>query len=544
MATVYPGSDIQALYQARGIVSGNVQGFEYLVRRCANDLVGDARNRSDWQQDVIDRLSLASTIYKSKPGCWRDYFANASRTFHYGNIYEEMEQNTVNQSYKTLSGYRLAINMLIATLNFKESTFLDPQCFCLYPQDMIGQRFTCLSHCHVTQERPVSFEKDMEHYTERWENCNPAPGDPFCSALCTDFGWGLRLDTPGCISRNQEDTALFGNNEVLNLKNITMFFPLNMRRPGAVYQQPIHATDYDNWIITPLPMFCDMGGDSMVKGIKFAFQNPDIPPSLCNWSSCNIMISHDKNGLGGLVEYYDGTDMWDIYWGTKKVLSIGLGNGAKAIVPFNIPNVIDDNIIGAPMRFDDSDAIAPLGRHVGNPVSGHIQEPGVTGHSPDTGCEDDCQQKYFSYDLSLDEPIITDWGKGSPQIKLTLNMDWAQSADNGGWWPYGGCWITPISEDNTSCLWNPGYPNLTFNSHDQVYCTDFAGNGGNMAKLNILIRADPFNEVCNSSKLAIASDCKHWWEIAPGAVQILDKTVDDYGLPPSYDWTAGSLKSD
>ena len=69
MARVFPGSDFQDIYAARNIVSGNIQGDDYKVRRSANDSNLDPRANSEWQDKIIDAMSLAARIWKNKRNC-------------------------------------------------------------------------------------------------------------------------------------------------------------------------------------------------------------------------------------------------------------------------------------------------------------------------------------------------------------------------------------------------------------------------------------------------------------------------------------------
>ena len=151
MARVFPGSDFKDVYDARNIYTTNIQGDDYKVRRSANDSNLDPRTNSEFQNKIIDAFSLASRIWKNKRECWKDHFRRGHKIFRYN----ELGAQTLE---KDLSGYHLAMNILIQTLKTDKGEYYDPNCFCITPTDLFGEPLNTYSVLDILQKSKIDYE--------------------------------------------------------------------------------------------------------------------------------------------------------------------------------------------------------------------------------------------------------------------------------------------------------------------------------------------------------------------------------------------------
>ena len=62
---------------------------------------------------------------------------------------------------------------------------------------------------------------------------------------------------------------------------------------------------------------------------------------MCGVEQCKITLTHDPAGVYIDCDYYTGDNIWEIWWGDRKVGVLNLGTGTKYHSEFMAPAVTE-----------------------------------------------------------------------------------------------------------------------------------------------------------------------------------------------------------
>lgn len=328
MARVYPGSDFQDIYDARNIVSGNIQGEDYKVRRSANDSNLDPRANSEWQDRIIDSMSLASRIWKNKRNCWKDHFKRSKKIFKY-NTWE------VQDVEKSLTGYLLCINILMQTLKTGGGQFYDPHCFCLTPTDLFGDPLNVYSVLDIEQNRIIDYKYLEKKLTYDALQPPELQYDKFCSAVDSgklDYKKCL-LSSTGCIDR--DNTFKPSVRDLSLVKNIVQWPNIWFDPVDDYIHGPFGIYDHENFTYEKLRTEDLPVTDGSMRGMRVTLGFPFAGRSLCHLGNLNIKLYYQYEKMFGEIQYSNNPPLFDIYYGDDFLIRAGSGGGPGYYAPLN-----------------------------------------------------------------------------------------------------------------------------------------------------------------------------------------------------------------
>lgn len=442
MARVIPGSDIKELYDERNIYSSNIQGDDYKVRRSANDANLDPRANSFWQKQVIDKMSLAARIWKNKKPCWQDHFKRSKKQFQYGTSWD-------GAVYKTLTGYKLAINMLMQTLGNFDGNFYDPDCFCITPVDMLGYIHDSHYRLEVKHFKPVEYIYDETKRPCRYAWKDEQDKDPFCSATKPYQGYyeTCRLSAPYVAERNNSGYAFVS--ELSALKYVVGWFPFYLIPNDVIWQYPIYVWNSPYWMWNERTRNEMPYGDTFTRVLELRLKDPSNSDVLCNHGYLGLNLMWGGDNLDAEVVYTHNSPTWDLWYGNNFLGTYGSGSGSQVTKYLNIPKEPYSPTSASPLRFNDALQLPKLSWQPEWYPQGKLTEARLLGNSFSRQRGFECVYGQITQRFVTDDYIHFHPFTNEPQIKLNI---WGYHYDTRGfqsWYPWGGFFFYACEDDWT-----------------------------------------------------------------------------------------------
>lgn len=442
MARVFPGSDFKDVYDARNIVSTNIEGDDYKVRRSANDKNLDPRASSEWQRKIIDNFSLASRIWKNKRNCWKDHFKRSTKEFTYGHVL----QGAIT---KELTGYKLAINMLLSSLSNGKGNFYDPPCFCITPTDLFGEELNQLSRFIIEYEKPVKYRYDETKQTKVTLPDKSFILDKFCSATLPIFESYDKclLNAPGCVPR---DNRRFLNYRSLDTINKIVMWP-------DLYFDPvddfIHGSfglyDNDFFVYDKLKDDPIIEENPNIRGVDITLQWPYYRNDLCCRHNLWLRLYYGPYVFNGTIYCTNKPPFFDIYQGSNLIVRAGAGCGATRSI--SIPKPPTDLSDPGPRQLDFHKNPYPVvdGFQPHQYPPGKLYEARLTDLVFGSQHKDTCCYTFIEHWFKTNEPVFFDKDSRTPMMKFNMHSFFYYPPYLSHWWPYGAIWPEVVSSDGS-----------------------------------------------------------------------------------------------
>jgi len=463
MARVFPGSDFQDIYAARNIVSGNIQGDDYKVRRSANDSNLDPRANSEWQDKIIDAMSLAARIWKNKRNCWKDHFKRASKTFKYNT-------GDPNSPERVLSGYQLAINMIMKTLKTGGVEFYDPECFCITPTDLFGDPLNVYSVLDIIEKKDLTYEYKEKKLT--YDVLQPAEQqfDKFCSAVAGDpkFLEKCLLTSSGCVPR---DNLVPGSFRDLNvIKNIVQWPNLKFERVDGLGDAQFGFWNTENFIYEKLRTEDLPVTDGSMRGYKLTLTDPYHFQSLCSLGNLQVTLYTQYENIFGDIQYSNTAPFYDLYYGDTVIGRYGGGGGVLFWDSLNLNQDFNSSPSARRLKFNESiNPVIPGYQHWMYPP-GKLSEARLTKIELGPKVSEFCQWDRIRQYWRTSDPIHFDRGDPSVQIKFNI-WGYSRAPDLPfQWWPYGALSLYASSDGVNYHLMHPTPFRQILDGERHTYC--------------------------------------------------------------------------
>jgi len=463
MARVFPGSDFKDVYDARNIYTTNIQGDDYKVRRSANDSNLDPRTNSEFQNKIIDAFSIASRIWKNKRECWKDHFRRGHKIFRYN----ELGAQTLE---KDLSGYHLAMNILIQTLKTDKGEYYDPNCFCITPTDLFGEPLNTYSVLDILQKSKIDYEYREKKLTYDILQPEGQQYNRFRSAVFNDPDTLNKciLSSVGCISR--DNTLPNGKRDITLVKNIVQWPNFWFRPVDHILQREFGIWDNEYFTYEKIRTEDLVVTDGSMRGVIITLGHPFTGGSLCNLNNLQLTILYQYDRLEAGIKYTGTGPFFDLYYGDQYLGRFGNGGGVPIITPLNLNNNYLDNPSPNKMRW--SEHINPVipGYQPSMYPPGKLSECRLVGIELGEKSDDPCFWRYIYQIWEAPEPI--DFRASTPNVRFKVNI-WAWSQHTGGIqeaYPFGA-FDVQVSNDRVNWikLSRPGMI-YTLNGTGNSYC--------------------------------------------------------------------------
>lgn len=487
MVTVIPGSDLLDLYAKRNIVSTNVEGDGFFVRRSANDSVPDPRSNSFWQKDVQDRLGLASKIWKNKPGCWQDFFKRSKKRYKYST-------QAKADYFKELSGYQLAMNVLISSIDFRTGTYFDPKCFCLNVVDPVGQNMPTWANLHLETDKQCNFVYDEYHKLMEYVDDRRVSHFRFCSASAFSpiSGGVAKLTNQFSIPRNR-DGGWWGM-DLHKIKDIPSWFPLKMKTVDLAFPIEYFLYHKERWIFEQLDPIYTSDEREPLNRFKCTWVDPSYCNSLCNYGAISFIITY--NSFKCIIEatYSDGDPKYDVYFGD--ILLGRMGAGVQSQNPLKVevsPNQFNSMDI-PPISFEDYTEVPPRGRQPYHTPVGKVTTVTADDIVYTEVPRNSCTQYFTDVYFHTDDYISFDGAIDSPQIRFgVFHVDENPPSFMSGYPKYGYPILCAGKDKDPAPLFSVSYSWGNFYVGQLEHCARNLYYTGNYNNFIIRIQnTDPF----------------------------------------------------
>jgi len=413
MARVFPGQDFEDVYNARNIYTSNIQGDDYKVRRSANDSNLDPRTNSEYQKKIVDAFSLASRIWKNKKECWKDHFRRGNKIFRY---------NEVGPGYyeQNLSGYQLAMNVLIQTLKTDNNEYYNPDCFCITPTDIFGEPLNVYSILDILQSSKIDYAYKEKKLTFDALQAEEDQYNRFRSAVDSS-GKGLGkalLSSVGCIPRDNTITNEFRDitlvNKIVQWPNF-WFVPVDDIPP-----YPFGIWKHEYFTYQPIPLSDLPVQDGSMRGVIITLAPlwKDVP--LCSLFNLNITLYYSYDQISGHITHTNTSPFYDIYLGDDFLVRAGAGGGGKFEVPIPFRNTFLET--PSNRRISWKEAIYPVipGYQPQMYPPGKITEARLTRITTPGGKTGECVWDKIRQYWQTDEPVEIIGGTRNTQFKVNI----------------------------------------------------------------------------------------------------------------------------
>lgn len=413
MARVFPGQDFQDVYDARKIYTTNIQGDDYKVRRSANDSNLDPRTNSEYQKKIVDAFSLASRIWKNKKECWKDHFRRGNKIFRY---------NEVGPGYyeQNLSGYQLAMNILIQTLKTDNNEFYDPACFCITPTDLFGEPLNTYSILDILQKDKIDYQYREKKLTYDALQPEGEQYNRFRSAIYPNVKELMKciLTSPGCIPRDNEGS--YGFRDITLVKNIVQWPNLWFVPVDDVPPYSFGIWKHENFTYQPIPLSDLPVQDGSMRGviITLAPLRKDAP--LCSLFNLNITLYYSYDQMSGHITHTNASPFYDIYLGDDLVGRFGAGGGGQYVVPLPFTQNFLDNPSKRRIGWNEAPYPVVAGYQPQMYPPGKITEARLTGWEFPGGKTGECVWHTIRQYWQTDEPVEIIGGTRNTQFKVNI----------------------------------------------------------------------------------------------------------------------------
>ena len=413
MARVFPGQDFEDVYNARNIYTSNIQGDDYKVRRSANDSNLDPRTNSEFQEKIIDAFSLASRIWKNKKECWKDHFRRGNKIFRY---------NEIGPGYyeQNLSGYQLAMNVLIQTLKTNKVEYYDPNCFCITPTDIFGDPLNTYSVLDIIQHGKVDYQYRAKKLTYDALQAEKDRYNRFRSSVDTTkikFEKCL-LTSTGCIPREQ--AVYHEPRDITLIKNIVQWPNLWFVPVDDIPPYPFGVWDHEKFTYQKIPDFDLPVQDGSMRGYIITLSPLSHDSPLCSLNNLFITLYYQYDKVEGFIRHTGASPFFNIYWGDTYLGRFGAGGGGSYVVPI----AIDNNFLEIPSQrtINWKEAIYPVipGYQPQMYPPGKITEARLTRITTPGGKTGECVWDTIHQYWETDEPVEIIGGTRNTQFKVNI----------------------------------------------------------------------------------------------------------------------------
>lgn len=350
MARVFPGKDFEDVYNARNIYTSNIQGDDYKVRRSANDSNLDPRTNTEFQNKIIDAFSIASRIWKNKRECWKDHFRRGHKIFRYN----ELGAQTLE---KDLSGYHLAMNILIQTLKTDKGEYYDPQCFCITPTDMFGEPLNTYSILDIMQHSKIDYSYQAKKLTFDVLQPEGQQYNRFRSAVDPNARTFTKclLSSVGSISR--DNCKANSNRDISLIKNIVQWPNIRFEPVDDSLHTGFGIWENDYFTYFKIPTEDLPITDGSMRGYQITLGYPFSGDSLCDLGNLQITYFTQYEKIAGIIQYSNNPPFYDVFYGNALLGRFGSGGGS---LQTQILNFNDNFLDGSPNALSFNDYIYPV----------------------------------------------------------------------------------------------------------------------------------------------------------------------------------------
>lgn len=524
-----------AALRKMGIIVVNSPGGEYAYYNADSD----KRMGSEYQKEIIEDMGTAAKIWKNKPACWQDHFRRSKKEQSYGFSMDP-------QYGTTLSGYNLAIQLLMDSLGKKDGEYYNPDCFCIHPTDFLGQTLPMRSRFRLIQPKPANYVYDETHLLEYYEGERKRIYNPFISAAIIEYGRGCEayLETDMCTPLI-EDTGWWSV-DIGNVRYPAQYFPIKLKPVDGAYPYDIPITDKYKWIYTALGTLAkggysgymrkinitdeDIGTDEVgsgltpIKGIFCEFVDPTNEGSLCGVSNVALQLIYSAAGLSIASYATNQPPWWDVCYGETPLFRIGSGFGEPTGSGYSISYKEYKNYeLGShglhnpppklPQHLQDYHPLegvvieAPLPNVVcGDACSEYDPPPGCGAGSGENICPDNYAWNSITYYYHLGKPIPTDWKLHSPQLMVTLKNICYDSRGFQNWYPWGSAEISVGMDGEYGGMFTPALKDIVFGYPRMKYCVEYNGSVDEFDSVRITLRTTTLWGCCERTQLGNPMD--------------------------------------
>lgn len=444
MARVFPGQDFQDVYDARKIYTTNIQGDDYKVRRSANDSNLDPRTNSQYQKKIVDAFSLASRIWSNKRECWKDHFRRGHKLFRY-NEYE------VDKVSKDLTGYQLAMNILINSLKTDSGQFYDPQCFCITPTDIFGEPLNTYSILDILQHSKLDYAYKEKKLTFDVLQPEPDQYNRFRSAVDPNVKTLEKclLSSVGCVTR--ENTSGTDERDITLIKNIVQWPNFTFKTVEGALYDPGGIWNYEFFTYYKIPTEQLPVTDGSMRGYQITLGYPYCGDSLCMLGNLQLTLYTQYETITGFIQDTPNPPFFDIYYGDTLLGRFGNGGGGFRTTPLDLSN---NYLNGSPnaMRFDVNLYPVIPGYQINMYPPGKLTECRLLSTEPQGGETNFCQwDRIYQY---WDCGTQIEFHHGQPTVIAKFNPWCISGCDPGDpFCEYPNCAIYDIYGSNDMQNW-------------------------------------------------------------------------------------------
>jgi len=430
-----------AALKKMGIISvpGRGQGFNYYI----TDV--DRRNGSEFQKEIINDMGTAAKIWKNKPGCWQDHFRRSYRSQSYG--------FTMDPTYGTnLTGYNLAIQVLMDTLKDKNGDYYNPPCFCIVPRDWVDEPVHTRTGFEYSTSGVLEYMYSAIKRPDNYVGCLNLGKDPFISAAYSNVSLlkGLFLAT----SWSQPRTTHLASDgwDWKDFKEPVMWPPIYIVEEGEYWKTGVRVWDCCNfrWVKRG-PCDCSADG-GLIKCIDGFYVPSQLGETLCGRERAKFRFKYDEYSMSLAVISTGGPPYKDIYLEDEYLGTIGLGwgEGKMAGGGWGYSNPLKNKFIDIQL-FEHKEP-CPYGRTPCNSPWGKqfaLDSPEYTRVQP---CADPIGARSHNYIYQMPSGVEGSIAKNSPEFRITVNGPFYDDQGYQNWYPYGGIRIY-VSPDKIN--WYP-----------------------------------------------------------------------------------------
>lgn len=464
MARVFPGQDFKDVYDARRIYTTNIQGDDYKVRRSANDSNLDPRTNTQYQNKIVDAFSLASRIWSNKRECWKDHFRRGHKIFRY---------NEYGPGYfeKDLSGYQLAMNVLINSIKTDSGQFYDPNCFCITPTDIFGEPLNVYSVLDIIQRSKIDYSYKEKKLTFDVRQPEGEQYNRFRSAVDSTAKEFMKclLTSVGCIPRDNE--GFYGFRDITLVNKLVMwpnlwFVPLTDVPPYS-----FGVWNHEHFTYQPIPLSDLPVQDGSMRGVIITLSPQSEYTPLCSLNNLNITLYYQYDKISGYITHTNADPFYEIYLGDELVAKAGAGGGGKSVIPLDFNNTFLET--PSKRRIGWNDSIYPVvpGYQPQMYPPGKISEARLTGFSFGKGKTGECLWDRIVQYWETDDPVEIIGGTRNTQFKVNI-WGYGRGPDHPhNFWPWGAMNIYGMQDDGEYHKLGLGEALYKFDGEKNTYCS-------------------------------------------------------------------------
>lgn len=517
MVRITPEDPKSGIIPGQSIIIGNNQGDTYYYRQQTVETQEDPRSKINDPNGPQEKFRMAGEIYSKKPNCWRDHFFRSSKLIRYGN---NMDESPVRE----LKGYKLAMSVLMKTLNFTDGTYYNPRCFCIQPTDMLGQEIGSKSHLQISTSKDVNYRFDEERQMLTVGSDGEITKDPFCSATINPI---FPYDVFLLQSQNLAPYYSIPHWKEMDLRgthNLSSPFPIYIKRHDDFLHSPIFLHTKENWIYTALGQVGVDQYNCPIIGMGAEFIDPENEQSLCGMGMISLGLQYSTAGLKLLTIDHQNPPYWDLFYDKTFICSLGIGGGKERTQQFDLGNNYLPLTSDWRMNIEDKFQPLPTGRQPYHTRLNRIMRAWLKGtnHGNATcpgdprcmditaSCEPACGDSnmygydWVTYDYVLPYPVLCTQGSQDPQILIQLCHNIYNDAGFQAFYPNGAIMIYLSENGNNWFEFDVDFRHIEIEGGKSVYCKNFNYPGGIANYIRIWLSNGTVFRNCTQSRVSVA----------------------------------------